>query len=312
MLSVGIILNGAFRLVRERPVSVLTWGLVYTAVTFAGLFAVLLPMMKAQMAVMTNLSAGATPGTLPPGFDPLAMMGQIYLFDFLLLVLLVVLLAAGLRAVLRPEARAFAYLRIGMDELRLLGLFVLAFLGLMAASVVFGIVFGIIAAATVGLSPGQGTGGLSLAVTVMVLVLLAVVTFLQVRLSPCLALTMLRGKITVTDAWRLTRGRFWTLFGGYFVLGLILTAVYVAIASVIAYPIMHALMTSPGFASGTAPLAPAAVAAQLGGVGFGAIGLIGFVLFVALAGVGIAFMSGGIATATAALLQEEYGEASVR
>ena len=69
---------------------------------------------------------------------------------------MMVLFTATQRAVLRPAERGFAYLRVGGDELRMIGLgFVLAvclsigmFVALLALMIVVGIVFAITMAAT--------------------------------------------------------------------------------------------------------------------------------------------------------------------
>lgn len=128
------------------------------------------------------------------------------------------------RAVLRPAERGFAYLRFGEDELRQIGLgvflsvclsiaMVLAMIPLM---IVVGIVFAITVAAT-----GSPLAGVLL-IVIAYFALMGASIYVEVRLSLAFPLTFLRRSFVIGEAWRLTKGRFWTLFGAYFVIWLIL------------------------------------------------------------------------------------------
>jgi hypothetical protein len=300
MLTVGTIVNGGFRLVRERPFSVAIWGLIYMAGAIAGFILVLGPLFAMQAGMMGGGEAG------PP--NPLAMMGVVYLFDFGILFLLMVLMAAGLRAVLRPEESGFAFIRLGMDELRLFGLMLIFLVGFMVLSIAFAILFAIVLGATGAMSggyaPAEGSpfGRISWAVYALMLGFYALLFWLQVRLSPTIALTMIRQKIIIGEAWRLSRGHFWTMFGGFLVLGLILGAGYLAILFAVFAPFIGDV-TRGTLGMDTLAAIQQGNFASLGGFGFMLI--LGAVGIAILAGIGIAFWSGGIATATAALLEED-------
>jgi hypothetical protein len=156
MVSVGVIVGGAFRLVRERLGSVMVWGSVYSLGAFAlGYF--MLSSMRPMVA-----------GTGEPR-DPsvgLAAMGSI--FGRLLLAYLAffcfytILVTAAQRAVLRPDESGVAFIRFGRDELRMIGLAIfLGFLFTVGYVLVFAVV-GVIVAATGAVSDASGGMGLAM------------------------------------------------------------------------------------------------------------------------------------------------------
>ena len=287
MVTVGGIIGGGLRLVRDRPISTLIWGAIYMAVTAAGMVAVLVPFMQIAM----NAQQGAA--------DPTALfraMGVMYLFYFGLFFVLTVLVAAGVRAVLKPDEPGFAYIRLGMDELRLIGLMLLAVIGSIFLMIVLGVILSIVMVA-IGAGGGfasgaSGQGGFG--VFLLMLAIYAAPIFLYVRLSPALALTMIREKIVIGEAWRLTSGNFWKMFAGYLVLNVILIAVYIAIVFAIFLP-LAGTMGSGG---------PAAMAALMQGNVGGLMPLLigGSVVLTVLSGIGIAFWAGSITAATNELL----------
>jgi len=57
---------------------------------------------------------------------------------------------------------------------------------------------------------------------------LGVVVWLYVRLSLAYPLTLLRQEIIIGESWRLTRGRFWSLFTAYLAIFLLITALSLA------------------------------------------------------------------------------------
>jgi hypothetical protein len=293
MVTVGGIINGGIGLVRERPLAILVWGLLYMAAFLGMMASVFVPFMQ---LIVAN---AATPNSVDPT-RMLAMMGEIYLIDFLMLIMFTVLLAAGLRAALRPQERSFASLRLGMDELRLVGLSLLLMIGFVVIVMVVGIVMTIVmiavgvAAGSGGQMGASGFAGIGIGMAVMMVVSYGLPIFFAVRLSPAFALTMLRRKIVVGEAWRLTRGNFWTLFGGYLVLGLISMAAYMVILIVLIIP-----ATSMG--GGLPGLAGALQQGQISGT-LMTIMVIGGALFSLLAGASIALWAGGIGGATNGLL----------
>lgn len=97
----------------------------------------------------------------------------------------------------------------------------------------------------------------------LMLLLLPAYAFMATRLAPCFGLTVKEGRIRFFDAWNVSRGRFWAIFGAYVILavaGGIASQVLSGIAQVIILPSfmslsnaaengqdVMALLASPGF-----------------------------------------------------------------
>ncbi len=252
MLTFGSIINGAFRHFRERPLAVLTWGAVYTAITFTYSL-VLMPTMARQMAEMQNGS--------PPPAAFFGMMLPLYLF---MLVLVLVLTAASMRTILRPEESRFAGLRFGMDELRLLGLILLLMIGFSIIAtigiIVVGLIGGVLAVAA------GGSGAVALLVILPMLALYGGLLFLAVRLSLVSALTVLRRKVVIGESWRLTKGHFWRLFGAFFVLGVMLAVLYGVVAAIIVGPALGDMIAHRFSPESLQAFSQAQLQRQLGGL----------------------------------------------
>jgi hypothetical protein len=121
-----------------------------------------------------------------------------------------ILYAAVLRAVLEPSKSAFAYLRIGMDEVRLFFIriiFVVLTVAFVAAIVGGSVVLFIVSNRYVG-HPWEGW--IDLLVIVLGLCLLIWVLF---RLSMAIPMTFAEKRLRIFESWELTRGKFWPLVG---------------------------------------------------------------------------------------------------
>lgn len=237
MLTFGSVINGAFRHFRERPLAVLGWSAVYAIIMF-GYTLVMMPTMARQMADMQN-------GAAPSGIGFLGMMLPLYL---IMLVITLVLIAASLRTILRPGEDSFVGLRLGMDELRLLGLFCILGIGFVIVAAVGALIVGAIGG-LLAMAIGGSRGGAGLAlIPLFLFVFYGALIFLMVRLSLVSALTISRRKIIIGESWRLTKGHFWRLFGAYFVLGLMLFVFYMIVFAITAGPVMGQAF-SHGFSS---------------------------------------------------------------
>jgi hypothetical protein len=132
-----------------------------------------------------------------------------------------VMAAAVYRAVLRPQERGFAYLRLGADELRQLA--VLLLLGV-AGAVIFAPLF-IALFMGIGAASVNGDPGLIAAVIAAVPILICLYVFLLVRFSLAQAATFAERRIVILGSWRLTAGRFWPFVGMYLLVWIFALAV---------------------------------------------------------------------------------------
>ena len=211
-VHVGDMISGSFQFVRDRFRTVLVWSAIYFAITLGAQLA-MRPLYQKQFTAMQAGMAG-TPGL--PGQAALSVL----VGSLLVIAIIIVLNAAIFRAALHPERSAFAYLRFGMDELRLFLLLLLLtiafFIGFFIATIVVElIVFALIAAGGVGRIFGVILG------IVGGLALFGAMIFFVVRFASAGPLTILRKKIVIGESWRLTRGHFWALFGTYFVVAVV-------------------------------------------------------------------------------------------
>ena len=199
-------------------------------------------------------------------FDPLVMedpdmmdqimlenMGRVllgYLVSFVFGILMRILFeAASQRRYMRADGFS---LKLGGDEGRLLvvGLF---WLGLVIALYIAFAVIMLVLVALVGAMSAIGGGDgmmiiASLLTFVLVVALSLVAIWVCVRFSPAAALTIRDRKIRFGSAWRVTKGRVWTLIGSWLVLGLIMMAILIALY--IVFAVLAVLSLMPAIQSG--------------------------------------------------------------
>lgn len=280
MTSAGSILEGAFGLVRDHPAAVAIWGLIYL-VAVAGTALLVQPLM---------LGAASDPEAIAANMQ--SMFGQLMLFQFLFFLLFVAMWTAALRAILRPSEGGVAFLRFGMDEIRMIILTVV-----IAILIYAGLVVAIIAAIMIG-AAAYAAAGAAAAIAVGVIAAIAalsVIIWLEVRLSLAFPLTLLRGDIIIAESWRLTRGRFWPLFGAYLVIFVVVTALSIAASFASTGSYLVDLIQNMGDPEGLQRVIQAQMASQLGEID--AMTILGWVLSAAAGALTIALGGGAVATA---------------
>lgn len=289
-VTVGGIIGGGFRLIRERIAAVSAWALLY------------LVMNVLVVLAMRPIMAGVAVGTAPDPALMMAHMGRVVGVYLMLLIGLLVLYTAGLRASLRPGEGRFAYLRLSMDEVRMVLVALLLWVGFFLLYLVLVLVLGLI---------GGVVAVASREAAVPVLILLglaafAVLIYFYVRFSLVFALTMQRGKVIIGESWRLTKGRFWTLLAAYLVVALIIMAVSVVVLGVTQGSYI-AEMARGGFRPEAVQAAQRHQAAQQ----FGAITpltVIGWVIGSALMGLWIALSAGVSGSALRGLTDDAFAD----
>lgn len=205
-----------FRLTREKPVAVAIWAGVQLAATviFAALGATLL---SGELQAIQTYSASPTPD--PAGAA--AIMGALAKICAVLLVPAVLLFAtttcAVYRAVLRPQEKAFGYVRLGGDELRQFLICLVFVAMLLAAMMVLVFVLTFVSAGIGMLASAPAESMIALAVPLSQLAWIVLFVWLAVRMSLTGPMTLARGRLSLRDGWMLTRGHFWRLLGCYFI-----------------------------------------------------------------------------------------------
>ena len=198
-----------FGVVRHKPLAVLIWFVLQLVISI-GFATLMITQFGPLMSQMQAYGAQAKP-------DPaqaLAMMQQLAPFYGVMmlfsLIFYPILFATMNRAVLRPSEDAFAYIRLGADEFRQLGLvliyfvmFMLAYMGLFIVGLIVGSIIG-------GLSHQLVLGPL-----IAIPIVLAGLIGLAVRFSLASAQTFATRKLDLFGTWSLTKGRFWPVFGTY-------------------------------------------------------------------------------------------------
>ena len=224
-----------FRVVRRQPLTLVFWSLFYAAIMVAA-FAMVGPTLIGFVTATEQLEqSGATPTM--EDFAPLfQMMGL--LFAVLMPVSLIasaMIYAAVARAVLRPGESAFGYLRLGMDEVRVLVVSVVLFLVFMALIFVSSGLIGVV----IGMTVAAEAPALWLLVVLLVLGAIALFAWLSVRLSLAIPITMAERRIAIFDSFGFTKGRFWPLLG-MALLAWFLSMVVGLLGSLVAMPLQLA------------------------------------------------------------------------
>jgi hypothetical protein len=211
------------RLTRMRSRAVVIWGLAYFAFTIVlGRIAELT--LGPHSAELLNEIQQVKSDS--DAFWPLA--GRMWPFFAagvpVNLVFQAIFTCAVYRAVLDPENARNGYMRVGADELRMVGLNLLVWLIWTAALFSVALV-ALLTATTLGVigSPVAAILGLVLNIAAV-----CVAIWILVRLSLAGAITFSEKRIIVSKSWELTRGRFWPLVWAY-VLAFILWFVLIAL-----------------------------------------------------------------------------------
>lgn len=218
-----------FRIVRRRPVVVLWWALAYAALLIL-VFAAGGP----RLIELTNIMETMDPAS-PSQADIQRVMMIYASLSWLAPVGLLfgaVLNAAIARAVLRPEDSRWGYLRLGRDEIRILGV-----------TVLLGLLFGVLSLASASLigvvsaiASTTGQAVLWLLVVILGAALVVLVVFLAIRFSLAVPITFTEKRIAPKESFRATKGVFWPLLG-MAIIAVIMSLVVNLLGGVVALPI---------------------------------------------------------------------------
>jgi hypothetical protein len=171
--------------------------------------------------------------TLGQLVDTLVLIAPILVLG---LAVLSVMAAAIYRLIFRHDDPRFGYLRLGSDELRLMGL-TLIYIG-----ITIGLVFAVSMASAIIVALAAMVAPMAQAFLSMAAVVfsLGVVIYVLVRLSLAPVITFAERRLSIFESWNMTRGYFWQLLGAYglafaciFVIYFLVLVVFSGIAGVI-------------------------------------------------------------------------------
>ncbi|MFI4976360.1 MAG: hypothetical protein ACHP84_17640 [Caulobacterales bacterium] len=247
-----------FGIFRRQPLAPVVWMLLYV-VAFALVFLLVGGAFISAIAAIMKAGPSAAPQQV------LGMLGAVIGGYFLLLLVGWVVGAmvnmAVIRAVLEPENSAYAYLRLGSQELWLmlvnLVIFVLYFVLLFACFMVVGIL---------SLLAGSNAGARAVLSFVGTIAIYGVMIWLWLRLSMAPAMVFADKRFRLFESWSMTRGH----AGALFVVGVLVFVVAFAleiVLMVIGFAVgagffaqVTQLLSSPDVAT----MAPAAILAAFG------------------------------------------------
>jgi hypothetical protein len=237
-LSIDFAFAG-FDIVKKHPVAVLLWGVA--AMVF-GLVASVLMVAMAGPAIMALQAQGETPATDPSQvFGQLGAMAPGWLLAMVIgLLSTAIIQCAVFRSQLRPDDGGFAFMKLGGDEVRQIVVTILYFLAFMVFYLLFAIVVGILAVTTRLLGEAGG-------IAMIFVVIGAFVAFLYIvsRWSLVLVQSYDERKINIFGSLKLTKGAGWTLFFGYFLLGIVML-----IAVIVIYGILFGITMGASLGNG--------------------------------------------------------------
>ncbi|MBD3832470.1 hypothetical protein [Brevundimonas bullata] len=205
-----------FRLTRRAPLAVLSWAAAYAV--FIGLMFLLVgPHFVTVLSVITEMQAQGQTEPSPEDIERLAQAYGVIIGWAMPLGLLfsAVISTAIARSVIRPEDRKFGYLRVGKDELRVLGA------SLLVSLIMFAVTFAGFMVVTVATAGAMALPALWLVVVLLSLAIIGLLIWLSVRLSLVVPSTFAEGRIMLKPAFAMTGEKvFWPLLGMAIIAGI--------------------------------------------------------------------------------------------
>jgi hypothetical protein len=233
-----------FGVIGRAPLAVLAWGLVIL-VTLVGPMVALMWTLAPQFIEM--IKTMPAPASSPSAADESAMMARMMQLQGSMMGVNVISWVGGalvkgvvagavFRAVLQPDQKRWAYLRLGMPELWLgLVTLVQGVLFMMAyfAVVFIGLILGLILFLVGSAAGDAGKLVAGLLIALVILAGIAVLVWGLLRLSMAGPMSFVENKFLLFESWRFTRGQSGRLLGMAALLLLILIGLELVLYAVL-------------------------------------------------------------------------------
>ena len=253
-------LNATFFAFRKRDKAVLLPATIAYAVVGVGA-AVLFFLLNAQafgdyfnwwLGVVGNAAKSPdvppSPETMMPPQSIAALIPALLLFQLVSYILLAAYEAACLRGMIHGESGGLFGLTLGADTWRVyftywIWLLLLILFYIVCAITVGGAVFSI----ALGMqSGGQPSASAVIVPLVLGLVVLIALVYFSVRFAPAAATSIARRRFAFFDAWKVTKGRFWALFGSFLLLWVMFVVFIIALEVVLVLAMAGAAVSAGG------------------------------------------------------------------
>lgn len=174
--------------------------------------------MGAQAEMADPNDPNAVFGAMMPPASVMGIMPAYFLMSLFFYFLFAAYEAACLRWMIHGEVKGILGLSLDADTLRVYFTYWLWFFLLLAVYIVFvmvGVGVGIGAVMAAQSSGGEQIGGAVLLAVVLCFALLFALIYIAIRFAPAAATSIARKRFAFFDAWKVTKGRFWALFGSF-------------------------------------------------------------------------------------------------
>lgn len=213
-ISVGGTVGAGFNLIGRRPLTVIAWGgVLMLAAIVVQVLAFLLFGLPPTASTPVAPGADTTQVFQQLGAQMAKSLGRSFFAVVIQLPVSVIISAAVMRAVIEPEDRAFASIRVGGQE----GALLLLFLLYIPIGIVFILawILGVVACVLIGGLLGRYIGGFGGGAVGAVLLIAFGLTFMwfSLRFSLAAPMTFAERRVRFFGSWTATRGEGWRLFG---------------------------------------------------------------------------------------------------
>ncbi len=225
-----------FGIIKRDPLTVL--GLILLMTAFAAWAAMsVVPLYADLLEQSFEPRTMSDAETLAFMLDFYSGIGPIFLAS---LALAMVIFGALYRSNIFGQSRGWLLgLKLGMDELRMLIVFIVvglvAYLPLVGASIGGMVVGSVVMAGSGGEAGMAAIGGVIMALGVIIGFCLFI--WIGCRLTPAAAASVGEGRFVIFEVWPTTKGKFWSIFGAYLLLYIVMMVAQTILMFVVLFAI---------------------------------------------------------------------------